>query len=116
MPHPERRCDVDEAPAQRFLARLEVAHSEYPVNRIFDFDETSWRCYLGPHEMPAEKGTEAVKLKSSRGEKESYTYYGCTTALGDKLPFWMITKGKTDCSHAKFGQPCDITIRHSPNG
>jgi hypothetical protein len=41
MPHPERRCDVDEAPAQRFLARLEVAHSEYPADRIFNFDETS---------------------------------------------------------------------------
>jgi hypothetical protein len=28
----------------------------------------------------------------------------------------MITKGKMDRLHAKFAQPADITIRHSPNG
>jgi hypothetical protein len=64
----------------------------------------------------AEKDTEAGKLKSSRGENESYTAYGCITGFGDKLPFWIITKSKTDRSHAKFGQPADIMIRHSPNG
>jgi hypothetical protein len=116
MPHPERRCDVNEAYAQHFLARLEAAHSEYPPSRIFGFDQTSWSCCLGPQKVLTEKGTEAVKPKSSRGEEESYTGCRCISALGDKLPFWILTKGKTDHSHAQFGQPADITIRHSPNG
>jgi hypothetical protein len=64
----------------------------------------------------AEQGAEAVKFKSSRGEKESYTGYGWISVLGDKLPFWINTKGKTDRSHANFGQPADVTIKHSPNG
>jgi hypothetical protein len=84
MPHPERRCDVDETYAQPFLARLEAVHPEYPVTRTSNFGETSRRCYLGPHKVLNEKGIEAVKLKSSRGEKESYIDYGCISALGDK--------------------------------
>jgi hypothetical protein len=64
----------------------------------------------------AEKGTETVKLKVPRGDKECYTGYGCLSAAGEKLPLWVLTKGKTDRSHAKFGAAPDVIIQHTPNG
>jgi hypothetical protein len=101
-PHPERRTPVDQEYATCFLARLRTARQEYPAERIFNFDETSWKRYLGLNKVLAEKGSEAVKLKTVIGEKESYTGYGCISAAGEKRPFWILTKGKTDLSHAKF--------------
>jgi hypothetical protein len=116
FPHPERRCKVDQLLVQQFNARLRTASGQYPPNRIFNFDETSWKCYLGPHKVIAEKGTATVKLNAPRGEKECYTGYGCISAAGDKLPFWVLTKGKTNRSHEKFGTAPDVIVQHTPNG
>jgi hypothetical protein len=116
IPHPERRCKIDESMAIQFKARLGAASNRYPATRIFNFDETSWKCYLGPQKVVAEKGTSVVKLNAPRGEKECYTGYGCISAAGDKLPFWILTKGKTNRSHAKFGATPDVIIQHTPSG
>jgi hypothetical protein len=50
------------------------------------------------------------------GRKEGYAHYGCISATGDKLPFWMLTKEKTDLCHREFRMPDDIIIRHKPTG
>jgi hypothetical protein len=41
--------------AAQFELKLCGATSRHPANRIFCFDETSWKCYLGPENMIAEK-------------------------------------------------------------
>jgi hypothetical protein len=114
--HPERLTKIDQSIVTEFRNRLQSAKMRYPPNRIFKFDETSWKCYLGPQKVIAEKGTETVKLVTPRGEKESYTGYGCISADGTKLPFWILTKGKTERSHAKFGAVPGVIIEHTPNG
>jgi hypothetical protein len=116
IPHPERRTVIDESVVDYFRQKLHEARDRYPPNRILNFDETSWKCYLGPHKVIAERGTKTVKLHTPRGEKECYTGYGCISAAGDKLPFWIVCKGKTDRCHAKFGEHPGVTIHHSPNG
>jgi hypothetical protein len=69
-----------------------------------------------PHRVIAEKGTEAVNLKTAKREKESYTWYGYISSAREKLPFWVIIKGKTDLCHRKFRPTPDIIVRHTPNG
>jgi hypothetical protein len=64
----------------------------------------------------SEKGTETVKLKSIKGENEGDTGHACISAAGDKLPFWILTKAKTDLCHRKFRAHDDIIIRHNPAG
>jgi hypothetical protein len=64
----------------------------------------------------AEKGTESVKLKTAKGEKESYTAYGCISAAGTKMPFWILAKGKTDLCHTKFNAPHNVIVRHTQSG
>jgi hypothetical protein len=67
-----------------FLDRLDLAKPQYPVNCIFNFDETCWKRSLGPTKVLGDKGSEAVKLKIVKGKKEAYTGYGCISAVGEK--------------------------------
>jgi hypothetical protein len=104
-PHPKRRAPINPEYASSFLDRLSQAKHEYGSENIFNFDETCWKRSLALNQVFAEKRDEAVKLKTVKGEKKSYTGYGCISAADRKLPFWMIAKGKTDLCHAKFKPP-----------
>jgi hypothetical protein len=115
-PHHERRTKVSEAATNAFLQRLNEIPNEYPLDLIFNMDETAWRLYLSPMKGLAEKGSESVKLCSAKGEKESFTAFGAISADGQKLPLWIIAKGKTDRSHLKFGEHAQVRIAHSING
>lgn len=116
MPHAERRTHINPDRVADFLRTLENAKAIYRPDRIFNFDETCWKCCLTPAKVLAEKGTDTVKLLKCRNEKESYTAYGCISAAGDKLPCWIIAKGKTDRSHRKFGDHPQVEVRHTPSG
>jgi hypothetical protein len=110
--HSEGRTEIDSAIAADFKAKLQSARGRYAAHRILKLDETSWRCYLAPSKVMAEKESPGLP----RGEKEWYTAYGCISAAGEKLPFSVPTKGKTDRSHAKFGAAPALTIGHTPTG
>jgi hypothetical protein len=66
---------------------LRTARQEYAAEKIFNFDETSWKRYVGSNKVLPRKGSEAVKLKTVIGEKESSPGSGCISAAGEKLPF-----------------------------
>jgi hypothetical protein len=68
-----------------------------------------------PNRVLTQKGTEIVKFNESH-EKESYTTYSCISAAGEKLPFWILTKGKTNCSETKFGSHLDVILKHTESG
>jgi hypothetical protein len=55
IPHPERRCEIEESMMHRFKSNFCGAASRYPANRIINFDETSWKCYLGPQKESPER-------------------------------------------------------------
>jgi hypothetical protein len=55
-------------------------------------------------------------MNASRGEKRCSTGYECISAAGGKLPFWIMTKRKTDRWHAKFAAAADVMIQHTPSG
>jgi hypothetical protein len=62
---------------------------------------------LAPFEAPqkvlAEKGAETVKLSAPTSEKTSFTALGTIFASEQKLPLWVLAKGKTPRSEHKFG-------------
>jgi hypothetical protein len=70
-PHQELWTPIDQDYAEYFLDELEKAKRKYPLNRIFNFDETCCKRYPGPPKVFAEKRSEAVKLKRGKGEKEN---------------------------------------------
>jgi hypothetical protein len=92
---------------------LEKAKWKFPPNRIFNFDETHRKCCLGPPKVLAENGSEAVKLKTGKGEKESGTGYRCISAAREKFPFGIIAKAKTVLSQAKLNVPPDMIVQQT---
>jgi hypothetical protein len=111
-PHAERRSHIDEDQAELFIRHLNSAPSDYPRSRIYNFDETCWRIYMGPRKVIADKGTDTVKLVCSTGEKLSVTAFGTISAEGEKLPLWVVTKGKTKRCLNKFGDQPDAIFRY----
>jgi hypothetical protein len=115
-PHVERRCNIDPTFATEFLRRLNECPQDYPPDRVFNFDETCWKIFYGPRRVLAPKGCEAVKLKSLTGEKQSVTAFGAISSAGDKLPLWIVTKGRTNRVFAKFGSHPDVIFKFSDSG
>jgi hypothetical protein len=69
--HPEWRTSINKEDTPCFLHRLKTAKQEYPVYRIFNFDQTSWKRYLGTNKVLSQKGIETVKLYLRRGGQAS---------------------------------------------
>jgi hypothetical protein len=115
-PHRERRTATDADSTDYFLRRLNALYDEYAHNRILNMDETSWKLYAAPRKVLAEKGSNTLKLKSSRSEKESFTALGAIKADGTKLPLWVIAKGRTEKCEQKYGEHEGTIVNHSPNG
>jgi hypothetical protein len=115
-PHAERRTDIDPDIADVFSNRLNDCKKDYPNERIYNFDETCWHIYMGPQKVIAEKGTETVKLRCRTGEKLSVTAFGTISASGDKLPLWVVTKGRTSRSLSKFGDHEGAVFKFSESG
>jgi hypothetical protein len=53
---------------------------------------------------------------SKTNEKESYTAYDCISALGEKIPCWILPKRKTSRSETKFGPHPDVILKHTESG
>ena len=83
---------------------------------IINMDETCWRLYEGPRKVLAEKGAENVKLKYEVSEKTAVTAIGTIRSNGDKLPMWVITKGKTARSLTKLGEHENAILKFSESG
>jgi hypothetical protein len=115
-PHMERRCNIDSAYVKTFQERLNDCRADYPPERVYNFDETCWKIYYGPRRVLSEKGSNSVKIKSFTGEKQSVTAFGAISASGEKLPLWIVTRGKTERVPKKFGDHPDVVLRYSVSG
>jgi hypothetical protein len=115
-PHAERRTTVDESYVSCFLHRLNSLSNDYSPDLVFNMDETCWRLFEAPRKVLAEKGSETVKLRSKTSEKTSFTAVGAISASGQKLPLWVLAKGKTPRCETKFGAHQDVLVKHSESG
>jgi hypothetical protein len=55
-PHKERRAELDESYAANLLERLNRLSNDYPLDKVFNMDETCWRLFEAPQKVLAEKG------------------------------------------------------------
>jgi hypothetical protein len=65
----ERRSKLGETYVDHFLGRLNSLSNDYPLELIFDMDETCWRLFQTARKVLAEKGSDTVKLESTPGQQ-----------------------------------------------
>jgi hypothetical protein len=62
------------------------------------------------------KGCESAKFESITGEKTSSTTLGAISCAGEKLPLWVLAKGRTVHRERKSGPHPKVILRHSESG
>jgi hypothetical protein len=69
---------------------------EVPLERIVNCDEAMWR--VVPSGLPtwAPIGEDGVSVHINAAEKETITALASITSTHDKLPLFLIAKGKTE--------------------
>jgi hypothetical protein len=65
-------------------------------------DETSWKFLNAGKTTLAERGAEGVQCKFSVDEKVCATAIATVNAAGERLPLWVLAKGKTERSEHKY--------------
>ena len=101
-PHIRRRTKPNDPIVAEFLQMLEVARLEIPDSRICNMDETAWRLTNRRLETLAKRGSDEVVSSSLIDERTCVTVICTVTATGKKLPPWVILKGKTEKTMARY--------------
>jgi hypothetical protein len=107
---------LDENYVAYFLERLNSLSNDYPLDKVFNMDETCWRLFLAPQKVLAEKETETVKLRAPTSEKTSCTALVTISTSGQNLLLWVLSKGKAPRSERKFGAHPGVILQHTDNG
>jgi hypothetical protein len=115
-PHKERRAELDESYAAYFLERLNRLSNDYRPDKVFNMDETCWRLFEASQKVLAEKGAETVKLRAPKSKKTSFSALGAISTSGQRLPLWVLAKGKTPRSERKFGAHPGFILQHTDSG
>jgi len=102
------------------ITRLIKEHEQNgELDLIVNVDETSWKlCYAGELTW-AKKGASSVKISVAHNTKECLTSIASMTASGEKLPLYILAKGKTKaCERNQIaGVPgFSYATDHSPTG
>jgi hypothetical protein len=96
-----------------------TAFDQYSPDKIFNMDETSWKFLNHGAFTIADTGAEGVQCHFSADAKDCITAIATISAAGDKLPLWVLAKGKTQrCERRYRALPVspDLHITHSING
>jgi hypothetical protein len=90
--------------------------SESPPERIINCDETMWRIVPIGLLTCAPGGNDGVTVLLNAAEKEAITALASTTVAHDKLPLFLIARGKTTrCEHSQLGPTDDCVSAHCPS-
>jgi hypothetical protein len=117
--HPKRRSTPDDGAIARFLQTIATVFEDYAPECIFNMDETSWKFLTHGSLTVADTGSEGVQCHFSADAKDCLTAIATISAAGDRLPLWVIAKGKTYRSEQKYRRLAisrDIHLTHSVNG
>jgi AcrR family transcriptional regulator len=94
-----RRCEVRSDEVERFQRELLAAYRDFPQSDIVNADESVWLVLWQTHKTIAEKGVESVKIQVSGDPKAGFTFIGTITARGQRLPLFLVAKGRTPKCH-----------------
>lgn len=125
-PHVKRRTEPDDEVVADFLADMDWIRIAFAPDHVLNVDETCWRVINGYLRTVAEIGAEDVNCKFPCDEKLSLTVIACIASSGEKLPLWILVKGKTKRCEGKITKTSeynaeavrrgDLFITHSETG
>ena len=110
VPHIKRRTLVDDQQVALFVNQMQMVNIQFPDDLIIKIDETSWCIINGKLHTVAFKGTDKINVILNGDPKKSLTVIAACTKAGERLPLWLISKGKTDLCERKFRD--DTRLRH----
>jgi hypothetical protein len=114
-PHEERRPTENPLFTQIYHSDVAQAKENYPPNRIFNFDETSWAVDSGDR-VVAPRGVENVVRLTDQNLKAALTVFATISLQGEKLPLRVLTKGKIEKSLRKLGSHPETLLCLTENG
>jgi DNA-binding transcriptional MerR regulator len=94
-PHTRRRSVPNDECFAQFLANLELIFDTYPLDRIVNADETSWKLINNGKVTVAECGAEGVTCEFDGDVKACMSVIAAIDAAGSKPPLWVICRGTT---------------------
>jgi hypothetical protein len=115
--HYKRRPKPNEAQKRAWKKEIVQLLRNNPPENVLNSDETCWRLYPSGILTWAATGSENVAIEIPGDEKTSITAMATITADHQKLPLYLIAKGKTN--RVEISQLGKIGIHqadHSPNG
>jgi hypothetical protein len=121
-PHLRRRTAPDPEEVLRFLLQVQEALAHRANHRyVINADETNWPVILTKRKtwFPRKKHNSIfrdVVAKVNGNHKKSFTALAAISAGGDKLPLYMLAKGKTTRSHQQLIAHGENQIFHSESG
>ena len=125
MPHVRRRTLPDDDQVASFLADMDASQFQFPDSDVFNIDETCWRLVNGRLRTLAVRGQDEVDVKCGADPKSDITVIcGCSRS-GDRLPIYLLAKGKTPrCTQRFRDSPQlrtyfasnDLVVDFSPTG
>lgn len=95
-PHVQRRAKPDDEKVAQFIEDIDLASAELPESRIYNVDETCWRVVNGRLKTLATRGQDEVIVTSDGNPKTDVTVICACSRAGDRLPLYMVAKGKTE--------------------
>ena len=125
VPHVRRRTAPNDDKVAEFLLDYDAACCQLPDNLIFNVDETCWRLINGPVKTLAIKGQEEVTVDAACDPKTDITVIAAVTESGDRLPLYVLGRGKTEACLKKYRTSevlrkhlasRAIVLDHSPSG
>jgi hypothetical protein len=116
QPHDARRPSASRDDVEEYHRSLERIESDYPKDKIYNCDETSWQINMYPSRVLADIGAEAVTVYRVSSDKERLTAMATITADGSKLDMWIIAKGVTPKSLKKLGNHSNVQLAYTENG
>ena len=110
VPHIKRRTSPNDSHVASFLNSIELINMQFPPDLILNVDETCWSIINGKLHTVAQKGVDDVQIRLKENPKMCLTVIACCSKAGDRLPLWVIVKGKTQLCERKYRE--DPRLRH----
>jgi hypothetical protein len=109
-PHPKRRPAVDDERREAFVERMSEILMRSPASNILNMDETSWKLINHHIRTVADTGTEGISCLFDGDPKTCVTAIATISAAGEKLPLWIVAKGKTGRCENRYRRTCSRAI------
>jgi hypothetical protein len=105
-PHPKRRPAVDDEQRSVFIETMTEILTRLPASVVLNMDETSWKLINHHIRTVADTGAEGISCLFDGDPKTCVIAIATINAAGEKLPLWIVAKGKTGRCENRYRKTC----------